>query len=352
MNTVRIKQNITMVLLGIFAITVTGCAEYTVKEKPDDAMQSATTEAGEKPMDMPMGAQTHSKVEALAAINAANTAAKRAEELGGLWRDTTKLMKKARAALEKNDNDKAYKMAEIAKNQAELALNQSYLEKANHMIGRVKQMIGKDDMKMLDRVTEAEAAYLNDNGEKSYAMSVAMMEDNGTSPKGHMAKAAPMEMKQMAPAASMSEPEVIESAASGKEDEAAAMEIAAMESSVQSPEMGSAPSAVDVGVTRSDSMDFDDQYKVVSGDSLWGISAKPAVYSNPYQWPLIYKTNRKTIRDPDLIRPGQMLNIDREVSEADINAAVAHAKSRGAWSLGEKESHDQAYLSGDDMATR
>ncbi|NOX43329.1 MAG: LysM peptidoglycan-binding domain-containing protein, partial [Gammaproteobacteria bacterium] len=86
-----------------------------------------------------------------------------------------------------------------------------------------------------------------------------------------------------------------------------------------------------------------DNYKVSSGDSLWTISAKPAIYSNPYQWPLIYKTNKRAIRDPDLIRPGQVLNIDREASQVEINAAVTHARSRGAWSLGEKEVFDQAY---------
>jgi nucleoid-associated protein YgaU len=85
-------------------------------------------------------------------------------------------------------------------------------------------------------------------------------------------------------------------------------------------------------------------YTVVRGDSLWRISGKSEIYGNPYQWPLIYKANRSQIKDADLIYPGQTLTIDRNASEADIEAAVRHAKTRGAWSLGVVEDSDRAYL--------
>jgi len=85
-------------------------------------------------------------------------------------------------------------------------------------------------------------------------------------------------------------------------------------------------------------------YTVGSGDSLWSISGKNAVYGNPYQWPLLYKANRDIIKDADLIYPGQNLSIDRSASSADINAAVRHAKTRGAWSVGAVEASDTAYL--------
>ncbi len=88
----------------------------------------------------------------------------------------------------------------------------------------------------------------------------------------------------------------------------------------------------------------DDSYEVVGGDNLWNISAKDRIYANPYQWPLIYKANRSQIKDADLIHPGQVLDIDRSASSADINAAVDHAKTRGAWSVGSTESSDDAYL--------
>jgi nucleoid-associated protein YgaU len=85
-------------------------------------------------------------------------------------------------------------------------------------------------------------------------------------------------------------------------------------------------------------------YSVRGGDSLWSISGKDEVYSNPYQWPLIYKTNRSQIKDADLIRPGQVFDIDQNASSAEINAAINHAKTRGAWSVGDVEQSDLDYL--------
>ena len=85
-------------------------------------------------------------------------------------------------------------------------------------------------------------------------------------------------------------------------------------------------------------------YVVQKGDHLWGISAKPAVYGDPYQCPLLYKRNRDEIYDPDLIYPGQVLHIERDLSQTQINIAVNHAKTRGAWVLGEIEATDIQYL--------
>ncbi len=86
-------------------------------------------------------------------------------------------------------------------------------------------------------------------------------------------------------------------------------------------------------------------YSVVRGDNLWNISGKDEVYADPYQWPLIYKTNRDKIKDADLIHPGQVLDIDQNASASEIDAAVTHAKTRGAWSLGDTEQSDRDYLS-------
>jgi len=85
-------------------------------------------------------------------------------------------------------------------------------------------------------------------------------------------------------------------------------------------------------------------YSVVRGDNLWKISGKDEVYADPYQWPLIYKTNRDKIKDADLIYPGQVLDIDQNASASEIDAAVNHAKTRGAWSLGDTEQSDRDYL--------
>ncbi len=352
MNTVHIKHSIGVVLTGIFAITVIACAEYNVREKGEveyidaSAVESKVPEQNNSPT-----AQQYSGAEAAAVIAQAKMAFKRAEELGGLWRDTTKLLKKANVALKKNDNDKAYEVASIAKSQAELALNQSYLEKANHMIGRVKKMAKRDDMKMLGRVSDAEAAYLSDNGEKAYALSMAMLEQLGYSDRAKPVNVAaavarksrpkPIKPAQEKPILFDSLPDVVD------QDHDVEME-KEIEMQMNSDP---APSALNVSETSSNKMDLDDKYKVKPGDSLWIISSLPAVYSNPYQWPLIYKTNKKTIRDPDLIRPGQVLNIDREASEVEINDAITHAKSRGAWSLEEREVFDRAYLSDSDIVT-
>jgi nucleoid-associated protein YgaU len=98
---------------------------------------------------------------------------------------------------------------------------------------------------------------------------------------------------------------------------------------------GSKQSAMGAGVS---------SYSVVRGDNLWDISGKENVYANSYQWPLIYKTNRDKIKDADLIYPGQVFDIDQNASASDIDAAINHAKTRGAWSVGSVEQSDSDYL--------
>ena len=85
-------------------------------------------------------------------------------------------------------------------------------------------------------------------------------------------------------------------------------------------------------------------YVVQAGDHLWGISSQPKVYGDPYQWPLLFKRNRADITDADLIYPGQMIQIEREMSDAQIQEAIDHARSRGAWVLGVVEGSDLRYL--------
>lgn len=96
--------------------------------------------------------------------------------------------------------------------------------------------------------------------------------------------------------------------------------------------------------TSAANMSGEDSYEVVGGDNLWNISGKDSIYANPYQWPMIYKANRDKIKDADLIHPGQVFDIERNASGSDIDAAIDHAKSRGAWSVGAVEASDEAYL--------
>jgi len=85
-------------------------------------------------------------------------------------------------------------------------------------------------------------------------------------------------------------------------------------------------------------------WTVVEGNNLWGIACKEEVYNVPQQWPLIYKANLDQIKDADLIYPGQVLVIPRDSSQADIDGAIKHAKTRGAWAVGPVEDSDVAYI--------
>jgi LysM domain/Domain of unknown function (DUF4398) len=104
-----------------------------------------------------------------------------------------------------------------------------------------------------------------------------------------------------------------------------------------------APAAEDTAATRG-AVAGANQYQVVRGDNLWNIAGKSDIYADSYQWPLIYKTNRDQIKDADLIEVGQVFNIDRNASAAAVDAAIKHAKTRGAWTVGVTEESDTAYL--------
>lgn len=44
-------------------------------------------------------------------------------------------------------------------------------------------------------------------------------------------------------------------------------------------------------------------------DCLWNISGKMEIYGDPFQWPKIWQANTNIIRNPDIIHPGQVLQI-------------------------------------------
>ncbi|GEM_PF-1006549 len=68
------------------------------------------------------------------------------------------------------------------------------------------------------------------------------------------------------------------------------------------------------------------KYTVIKGDNLWNISKDTRVFADPFLWPLIYKTNREKIKDPDLIFPEQIFELPVQADEQQKKEAVSDAK--------------------------
>ena len=67
-------------------------------------------------------------------------------------------------------------------------------------------------------------------------------------------------------------------------------------------------------------------YLVRKGDSLWRIAAKPSVMGDPFRWPLLFKSNRDQIEDPDIIDVRQDLGYKQSYSRSEIRDAVEKAQ--------------------------
>lgn len=55
-----------------------------------------------------------------------------------------------------------------------------------------------------------------------------------------------------------------------------------------------------------------DTYVVKKGDTLWKISGKSEVYSDPTKWQRIFNANRNKLNDPKDLKPGMVLVIPRD----------------------------------------
>src|SRR5579859_3616061 len=75
---------------------------------------------------------------------------------------------------------------------------------------------------------------------------------------------------------------------------------------VETTEVPKEPQEVKVEATQPEPMQ---KYVVKAGDTLWAISNQSGIYSDSFEWPLIFKADRDQIQDPDKISPGQVLLI-------------------------------------------
>jgi len=84
---------------------------------------------------------------------------------------------------------------------------------------------------------------------------------------------------------------------------------------------GESAPVVPVETKMTQEMKASTHHVVVKGECLWKISEYKQVYNDPFQWPLIYQSNRDQIKNPDRIYPRQDFNISRDASEDQIKQA-------------------------------
>jgi nucleoid-associated protein YgaU len=317
--------------------------QVTVSKEKSTEMDAAAPE-GQSPKMIGTAKQMHTKNEAVHAIEEANRAISRAVKIDGLWRDTEKYLKNAEMALAGGDFSLAYELAAVAKDQAESGINQAYLELAKHMVERVKHSEDSTNTHMLAKIASAESAYLRNDGSEAYTIATGLMAEVAAADKRMVNRTIAQRSKP--------EKELVKETPQDKEPikhDTTAKQMELVPARMIKASMS--PPIVPIQ-TPGPEVKLPDRYQVLAGDSLWNISGKPKIYNNPYQWPLIFKANRRKISDPDLIQPGQILTIERSAPEVEIKAAIAHAKTRGAWSVGILEDLDKAYLIQSDVASR
>ena len=69
-----------------------------------------------------------------------------------------------------------------------------------------------------------------------------------------------------------------------------------------------------------------DRHVVVSGDTLWGISAK--FLKDPYRWGELWKLNAQEIRNPQLIYPGQVIMLDKSGKQPRVRLVTVREQRR------------------------
>jgi nucleoid-associated protein YgaU len=68
------------------------------------------------------------------------------------------------------------------------------------------------------------------------------------------------------------------------------------------------------------------KYVIKKGDTLWAVSSMSKIYKDSFQWPLLYKSNRDQISDPDIIEVGQELDVRKDLTTEEKEDAIQKAK--------------------------
>ncbi len=72
-------------------------------------------------------------------------------------------------------------------------------------------------------------------------------------------------------------------------------------------------------------------YTVKPKDTLWEIAGKSSIYGDSFQWPLIFKSNRDKIQDPDLIYPQQDFEVNKSIPSDEVQQAKKLASETGKY---------------------
>ena len=67
-------------------------------------------------------------------------------------------------------------------------------------------------------------------------------------------------------------------------------------------------------------------------DCLWNIAKKPKIYDNAFLWPKIWQGNKDKIKNPDVIKKGQVLSIPpkEDLTKAEKAAARSYWSKKNA----------------------